>query len=187
MKYCQWKRRRMQKGPDQGLWGPLLAVARGHCARAILILSGFWLPLLVVHAEAIRPDICLEILMAGHNPVARLQAELAATPAAQRQGLMERLLPDDASGMLFVFPEAAPRAFWMRNTPGSLDMLFADNAGRIHHIARETQPFSDQRYLSQGPAQYVLETRGGFAGRQGIVPGMTLAWRAGPCADPLTH
>ena len=65
MKYCQWKRRRMQKGPAQGLWGPLLAVARGHRAHAILILSGFWLPLLVVHAEVIRPDICLEILTAA--------------------------------------------------------------------------------------------------------------------------
>ena len=146
-----------------------------------IVLSGFWLPVLSVPADAIRPDACLEILTTAGVPVARLQAEVATTTETWQQGLMGRLLPDDASGMLFVFTEAAPRAFWMRDTPGSLDMLFADDARRIRHIARETQPFSDQRYPSQGPAQYVLETRGGFAERQGIVPGMSLEWREGPC------
>lgn len=145
------------------------------------MLAAFWLPVLSVKANAISPDACLEILTTAGVTVARLQVEMATTPAHQRQGLMGRLLPDDASGMLFVFTEAAPRVFWMRDTPGSLDMLFADEAGRIRHIARETQPFSDQRHPSQGPAQYVLETRGGFAERRGIVPGMSLEWREGPC------
>lgn len=149
------------------------------------MLWGLWLAVLPAQADIIRPDACLEILTAGQLPLARLQVEVATSPAALQQGLMGRLLPNDASGMLFVFAEAAPRAFWMRNTPGSLDMLFADSAGRIRHIARETQPFSDLRYPSEGPAQYVLETSGGFAERQGIEPGMTLEWREGPCAGPL--
>ena len=170
-------------------WRTALAIAPRPPHRISLMLGGFWVAgvlVLSAQAEAIRPDACLEILKAGQIPVARLQAEVADTPAAQRQGLMGRVLTDDASGMLFVFPEAAPRAFWMRDTPGSLDMLFADGAGRIVHIARETQPFSDQRYPSHGPAQYVLETRGGFTERQGIAPGMTLDWQVGPCVGPLT-
>lgn len=175
--------------PEREPWRTVLAIAPRPPRRVILMLCGFWVAVVLAlsaQAEAIRPDACLEILTAGQIPVARLQAEVADTPAAQRQGLMGRLLTDDASGMLFVFPKAAPRVFWMRDTPGSLDMLFADGARHIVHIARETQPFSDQRHPSHGPAQYVLETRGGFTERQGIAPGMTLDWQAGPCAGPLT-
>jgi hypothetical protein len=103
--------------------------------------------------------------------VARIQVEIADTRLSRARGLMHRLLPDDESGMLFVFPDAAPRAFWMRNTPGSLDMLFADTERRITHIARDTQPMSDRTYSSRGAAMYVLETRAGFAARHGIAPG----------------
>lgn len=87
---------------------------------------------------------------------------------------MGRELLDDDSGMLFIFPDAAPRNFWMRDTPSSLDIIFADAEQRIIHIARETKPFSDQLYPSQGAAQYVLEVRGGFAARHNILPGMKI-------------
>jgi uncharacterized membrane protein (UPF0127 family) len=92
---------------------------------------------------------------------------------------MERLLPDDASGMLFVYPDAAPRGFWMRNTPGSLDMLFADAERRIVRIAPATTPMSDRVYRSGAPAMYVIETRAGFAERHGIVPGASFTYERG--------
>ena len=44
-----------------------------------LLFSGFWLPVLSVPADAIRPDACLEILTTAGVPVARLQAEVATT------------------------------------------------------------------------------------------------------------
>lgn len=59
----------------------------------------------------------------------------------------------------------------MRNTPGSLDILYADGERRIVGIARETTPMSDRAYPSGAPAMYVVETRGGFAARHGIGPG----------------
>ncbi len=89
---------------------------------------------------------------------------------------MGRVLADDGVGMLFIFPKAARQTFWMRNTPASLDMLFADDDLRIIHIASEAPPLSDRLYSSQGLARYVLETRGGFAARHGIVPGMWLSY-----------
>lgn len=119
-------------------------------------------------ADGIRPDATLELIAPDETLLARIQVEIADTAETRARGLMYRLLPDDESGMLFIYPNAAPRAFWMRNTPGSLDMLFADARRRIVHIARETTPLSDQTYPSINAAMYVLETRAGFAARHGI-------------------
>jgi hypothetical protein len=53
--------------------------------------------------------------------IGRFTVEIADAPEAWRRGLMERpaLAPD--AGMLFLFPEVAPRAFWMLNTLIPLD------------------------------------------------------------------
>jgi uncharacterized membrane protein (UPF0127 family) len=80
---------------------------------------------------------------------------------------MERpaLAPD--AGMLFVFPEEAPRAFWMMHTLIPLDMLFVDGEGRIINIQENATPCQPPRrcpsYHSAAPARYVLEIAGGRA------------------------
>lgn len=137
-----------------------------------------WLCLLGFPAQGdgIRPDANLEIQDSERRSAAILQVEIADTPATRERGLMGRVLVDDGVGMLFIFPKAAPQTFWMRNTPASLDMLFADDDLRIIHIVSEAPPLSDRLYSSQGPARYVLETRGGFAARHGIVTGMWLSY-----------
>ncbi len=163
-----------------GVWAPV------H-PHPFLLLA--WLCLLASPAqgEGIRADATLEIQDTQQGLVASLLVEIADTPAARERGLMDRELPDDKTGMLFIFPAAAPRTFWMRNTPASLDMFFADSKGRIIHIAPETLPFSDQHYPSHGPARYVLETRGGFASRHSVVPGMRLRYFAAPLGRPPDH
>jgi uncharacterized membrane protein (UPF0127 family) len=128
-------------------------------------------PMPPAFGEGIRPDATLELIDATGGSITRIQVEIADTPRARARGLMHRSLPNDESGMLFIFPEAAPRSFWMRNTPGSLDILFADADRRIIRIARETRPMSDRTYASGGAAKYVLETRAGFAARHKILPG----------------
>lgn len=90
---------------------------------------------------------------------------------------MGRALSDFMSGMLFVFESAQPQTFWMRNTPGSLDMIFIDAGGKVLNVAAHTTPLSDQLYSSAGPALYVLEARAGFAERFGIRPGDSMRWR----------
>src|SRR5215813_9123831 len=66
----------------------------------------------------------------SQQEIARFTVEVAETPETQRHGLMERptLAPD--AGMLFLFPDVVPRAFWMMNTLIPLDMLFAAADGR---------------------------------------------------------
>jgi uncharacterized protein len=104
--------------------------------------------------------------------IARFTAEVADEPEKWRHGLMERpsLAPD--AGMLFLFPEAAPRAFWMMNCLIHLDILFADANGRILNIHANVPPCAAPRrcptYPSVAPAQYVLEIAGGRAQALGV-------------------
>lgn len=97
--------------------------------------------------------------------------ELALTPEQQSRGLMFReSMPPDA-GMLFVFDSVRPVAFWMKNTPLPLDMLFIGADGRIVNIAARTTPFSTAQVPSAGPVRAVLEINGGVSALLGIAPG----------------
>jgi len=146
-------------------------------------LASIWLSLLALApsalAEGIRVDASLEIQNPEGGVVAGLQVEIAASLAQWQQGLMNRTLPDDSQGMLFIFPEARPRHFWMHDTPESLDLIFADDGGRITHIVHQAPPLSDDLHSSQGPVRYVLEVRGGLAARKGVRPGMRLVLPGG--------
>jgi len=84
------------------------------------------------------------------------------------QGLMFRsnLKPDQ--GMFFVFPEEEERIFWMKDTPLSLDIIFADSDLDIIHIARHTMPYSTEPIPSIYPARYVVEVNAGYCDTYGI-------------------
>ena len=98
----------------------------------------------------------------------RVSVEIADTPEKRRYGLMYRTAMPDQRGMLFVFPSETAQAFWMKNTPLSLDIIFINAARRIVHIAPHTTPFSEKPIPSGGAAQFVLEVRAGFCERHGI-------------------
>lgn len=89
------------------------------------------------------------------------RVELAATPAARREGLMHRIELADDEGMLFDFKVSEPVSMWMKNTSLSLDMLFISKSGRIVRIERETTPFSLRSIPSGEPVLGVLEVVGG--------------------------
>ncbi|MHC4995099.1 MAG: DUF192 domain-containing protein [Planctomycetota bacterium] len=100
--------------------------------------------------------------------------ELALTPAQIERGLMFReTLPDDG-GMLFVFPGAQVRSFWMKNCLIPIDVVFLDPAGRIVSIREMTPPEPDtpdseqEHYSSRWPAQFAIELYGGRADKLGL-------------------
>ena len=93
-------------------------------------------------------------------------AEVADEPAERERGLMfrEALAPD--AGMLFVYPDARERAFWMKNTPLPLSIAYLDAQGRVVRISDMT-PLSTDSVPSGAPAAYALEmAQGWFAGVQ---------------------
>ena len=114
---------------------------------------------------------CVSIVGADGKPRATVAVEVASTGPQREVGLMFRKHLDDNAGMIFVFPDAAPRNFWMHNTPIPLDMIFADAAGRVIGIVANAEPYSDKLLGVEGKAEYVLEVNGGFCAKNGIKAG----------------
>jgi uncharacterized membrane protein (UPF0127 family) len=99
------------------------------------------------------------------------QIWVATTPAQHQQGLMwiRELAPDQ--GMLFLLDEPRPMTMWMKNTYVPLDMVFADEAGRIVGISRNAKPLSTALISSPSNVAAVLEILAGEADRRGIAVG----------------
>ena len=131
-------------------------------------LAGFLLGLATLAPAAgadTEPRIPVQI---GSETV---QAEVAADPASRRRGLMHRQSLPSGRGMLFVWPRAAVRAFWMKNTQIPLSVAFLDASGRILNIHRMVPNNAERRYRSRGQARFALEVPRFWFRRHGIRPG----------------
>jgi uncharacterized membrane protein (UPF0127 family) len=138
--------------------------------------SGVRRPTLRIGGALIFALLVPAILWAGSCPALETAAinvggvtlivEVADDPLERSLGLMYReSLPEDR-GMLFVYPDEQPRAFWMKNTTIPLSIAFADSKGTIIAIMDMVPDDGKTRYRSPGPARYALEVnRGWFAGR----------------------
>ncbi len=108
------------------------------------------------------------------------KVEIADTAEKQALGLMFRdSMPDD-EGMIFIFPNEAPRSFWMKNTRIPLDIMYFDKDLKMVSISADTPPCRVSRcpsYPSTGPAMYVLELNAGKASELGVGPGDVLTIR----------
>ena len=104
----------------------------------------------------------------------RFSIEIAEDDASREHGLMDRTSMDADHGMLFVFQDDAPRAFWMKNTKIPLDMLFFDAERKLVSVQRNVPPCVTDRcpaYSSGAPARYVLELNAGQAEKLGLTSG----------------
>lgn len=137
--------------------------------RSLSILHALIVVALVVSVQA----------CAARGPSAELRGtrysiEIAEDDAARQHGLMDRTTMPADHGMLFVFQDDAPRAFWMKNTKIPLDMLFFDAERRLVSVQHDVPPCEADpcpAYSSGAPARYVLELNGGEAKRIGAAPG----------------
>ena len=76
----------------------------------------------------------------------------------------------EGTGMLFVYPDAAQRSFWMKNTRVPLSIAFFDDQKAILHILDMDPPTGNVvlRYQSIAPALYALEVPQGWFRKYGI-------------------
>jgi uncharacterized protein len=133
---------------------------------------------------------------AGAQPLAKAhvllggvayELELAADPATREHGLMGRSEIDATGGMLFVFPDEAPRQFWMRDCRVDIDIAFLDGRGRIvatHQMKSEPLQQtgeSDEQYLARLrgyssflPARFAIELRAGSLTARGLSVGASV-------------
>lgn len=79
--------------------------------------------------------------------------------------------------MIFVYPRAEPRSFWMKGCLIALDVAFVDDFGRILDIVSLEPPAAGTsdalmpRARSDHPARFVIETRKGWFAEKGVAVG----------------
>lgn len=135
------------------------------------------------YADAAVPDAPATPAVSLHG--SRFAVELATDEAGRERGLMMRtqLAPDH--GMLFVFPDTAPRWFWMKDTLIPLDILYFDADRKLVSMQLDVPPCKADpcsTYPSDKPARYVLELSAGTARRIGARVGdaLTVGGEIGP-------
>lgn len=104
----------------------------------------------------------------------RFSTELATSEAMRARGLMFRTELAADHGMLFVFPQEGPQAFWMKNTLIPLDMLYFDSSRKLVSMQLNVPPCKADpcpSYPSGAPALYVLELPAGTASKLGVAVG----------------
>ncbi|MCP9292613.1 DUF192 domain-containing protein [Gracilimonas sediminicola] len=106
--------------------------------------------------------------------ISTVKVALADEPEERNQGLMDvtEMAPD--AGMLFIFPNEAPRSFYMANTPLPLDIIFVNADSTIVRIHHNTTPFNSEQLPSEKPARFVVETNGGYCVSNDIQEGMRI-------------
>ncbi len=119
-------------------------------------------------AAAPPPRVIVVTAAGARLPVT---VELARTDEERERGLMNRRELAPEAGMLFLFSENEPRAFWMKNTLIPLDMLFIDDGGRVAGLIERAEPLTTSPRDPGVPSRYVLEVNGGWAARHGVRPG----------------
>ena len=100
-----------------------------------------------------------------------IEVEFAKNDEERALGLMYRSSMDEHQGMWFIFPEEAPRSFYMRNTEIPLDIIYLDKDKKVVSIAKNARPYDETSLPSEKPAMYVLEINGGLADKWGIEKG----------------
>jgi uncharacterized protein len=129
-------------------------------------IAAIWLMLVVAPAALALERVDLFVLQAGGR--LRFSVEIADDEVERGRGLMHRPALGENEGMLFLYPDLAPRAFWMKDTLIPLDILFLGADGTILAIAGDAKPMDETIIPSGLPAKAVLEIRGGLAEQLGI-------------------
>ena len=127
--------------------------------------------------ETFRVDGTLSFVRPDSSIIRTIEIEIAEDATTRQRGLMYRRQMTLNQGMIFLFNEEDMRSFWMANTPIPLDIVFVAADSQIVNIVKRTRPLSQEHVNSTGPAQYVVEVRGGFSDRYGLDETAAIRWQ----------
>lgn len=96
-----------------------------------------------------------------------ITVEVADDESERQIGLMYRESLGRDAGMLFVYPDAQERRFWMKNTRVPLSIAFIGADGRVVSIS-DMVPLDLNTTPSGGPARYALEMNRGWFASHGV-------------------
>ncbi len=119
-----------------------------------------------------------KIVIDSQNGPRTFTVEIAANDKARATGMMHRTHLARDAGMLFDFGKPMMAAFWMKDTPLSLDIIFVRADGTISMVAANAPPNSTSEIVSPEPVRAVIEINGGEAQSLGIGPGTRVHARA---------
>ena len=106
----------------------------------------------------------------------QLKLELADTDYTIQLGMMYREQLTEDQGMLFVFNDARPRFFYMKNTDVPLDIIYITADNRIDSYYTNAVPKDETLLKSKGDAQYVLEVKAGMVKKWNLKEGDLFKW-----------
>jgi uncharacterized membrane protein (UPF0127 family) len=116
----------------------------------------------LLHAQPKLPTVTV------HLDGQELTAEIARQPVEIATGMMFRTNLLENEAMLFVFPDAAPRSFYMRNCYVPLSGAYISPAGEILQIIN-MQPHDERGIPSMSDnIQFVLEVPQGWFKRHNV-------------------
>jgi uncharacterized membrane protein (UPF0127 family) len=99
----------------------------------------------------------------------------AGTPDEWQHGFKSHDVTREEA-MLFEFPDAGRKMFWMRGTVTPLDIVFLDDDYRVVNVHENASPCGLFCRPYFGTGRYVLELRAGMARELGIEQNKTVAF-----------
>ena len=119
----------------------------------------------------------LQVIDSAGAEKASFDIEFATTDYEQQTGLMYRTKMKDRQGMLFIFEDAQPRYFYMKNTYIPLDIIFVAPDSSIVSIAKDAKALDETVLPSGKPAKFVLEIKAGLSNNLHIQKGDKVSWK----------
>ncbi len=102
-----------------------------------------------------------------------LETWIVDGPKSRQLGLMHvREMPSDR-GMLFIYPDAKRRSFWMQNTYVPLSLAYIAADGKIEQIL-DMKPLTRTSHPSKSAVRFVLEVNQGWFAKSGVAVGDTV-------------
>ena len=111
------------------------------------------------------------LLKAKGDTIQKIDIEIADNSYERQTGLMYRESMEDDQGMLFIYDDEAPRAFYMKNTYIALDIIYFASDSTAVSFQKNAQPQDETSLPSEKPAQFILEINAGLADEWNIEVG----------------